>query len=254
MPYYGKLPIILLSELASGREDSYNCRIAAYLLAHLGEEVSVERIARECYLSKSAVSRFCREVGLEDFIDLRERLRTAEKSFERLHADLPAPEQAARIAAGIGEAARQVADTIDYAALDALVAAIAAAPRVACFGLLKAETAALSLQSDLTMLGKRALTKVSFREQMEFLKTAAPDELAIVFSYKGIYFDYDLPSEVKQTRARLWLVTGNPRAALPAGVEGVVAFASDLDFLSHPYQLMVAATLIAQRYAGAECC
>ena len=31
--YYGKLPIVLLSEMAAGREDSYNCRIAAWLLA-----------------------------------------------------------------------------------------------------------------------------------------------------------------------------------------------------------------------------
>ena len=40
MAYYGKLPIVLLSELASGKEDSYNCRIAAYLLRHLVESIS----------------------------------------------------------------------------------------------------------------------------------------------------------------------------------------------------------------------
>ena len=50
MAYYEKLPIVLLSELASGREDSYNCRIAAWLLRHLGEQVSAEEIARACFV------------------------------------------------------------------------------------------------------------------------------------------------------------------------------------------------------------
>ena len=35
MAYYGKLPIVLLSELAAGKEDSNNCRIARYLLERL---------------------------------------------------------------------------------------------------------------------------------------------------------------------------------------------------------------------------
>ena len=68
MSYYGKLPIVLLSETASGKEDSYNCRIAAWLLGHLGENITAEQIAKECFVSKSAVSRFCREVGFEDLL------------------------------------------------------------------------------------------------------------------------------------------------------------------------------------------
>ena len=34
---YGKLPVVLLAELAAGRSDSTNCRIASYLLAHVQE-------------------------------------------------------------------------------------------------------------------------------------------------------------------------------------------------------------------------
>ena len=74
MAYYEKLPIVLLSELASGREDSYNCRIASWLLGHLGEQVSAKEIAQACFVSISAVSRFCKDIGLEDFYALRELL------------------------------------------------------------------------------------------------------------------------------------------------------------------------------------
>ncbi len=49
MAYYRKLPIVLLSELAAGKEDSNNCHIARYLLGRLDhlEDVSVELLAEE---------------------------------------------------------------------------------------------------------------------------------------------------------------------------------------------------------------
>ena len=79
MAYYEKLPIVLLSELAAGPEDSYNCRIAAWLLGHLGEQVSADDVARGCYVSKSAVSRFCRDIGVD--------LSSAPDSYEGFWVD-----------------------------------------------------------------------------------------------------------------------------------------------------------------------
>lgn len=251
MAYYEKLPIVLLSELASGREDSYNCRIAAWLLKHLGEQVSAEEIARACFVSKSAVSRFCREVGLEDFYALREMLATAGKHFERL-GDTDVASQSARVASLGAESMLLAGNTIDTAALDCLAREIATAPRIACFGLLKAQAAALNLQCDLTMLGKQAFTKIAFREQMEYLKNASSDDLIVVFSYRGMYFDYDLPCEARNTHAKLWMVTGNrSRTATQKKplLQGVITFESRLDFASHPYQLMAAAGILAQRAA-----
>ena len=80
---YGKLPVVLLAELAAGRSDSTNCRIASYLLAHVqeAEDLGVEQLAAACYVSKSSISRFCREIGLEDFTELRDLLRHLINSF-----------------------------------------------------------------------------------------------------------------------------------------------------------------------------
>ena len=91
MGYYGKLPIVLLSELAAGREDSNNCRIARYLLGRLDclEGVSVEKLAAECFVPKATVSRFCRDIGLEDFSELRDLLRQTEKTFTLYGEGLP---------------------------------------------------------------------------------------------------------------------------------------------------------------------
>ena len=65
--------------------------------------------------------------------------------------------------------------------------------RVAAFGLLKSEGVAMSLQSDLLMLGKKIDTKLSYRQQMDYMKRVGQDDLIILFSYTGIYFDYQLP-------------------------------------------------------------
>lgn len=138
-------------------------------------------------------------------------------------------------------------------ALGRLAGEIKEAKRVAAFGLLKAETAAISLQSDLTMLGKNAVTKVAFREQMDYLSSAGLEDLVIIFSYTGIYFDYGLPRDVLRQGSKVWLVTGCPDIRERFGEKGLpvhrlLTFRSEQDFVSHPYQLQFAASLIAQRY------
>lgn len=256
MAYYGKLPIVLLSELAAGKEDSTNCRIASYLLGRMGERISVEEIARHCFVSKSAVSRFCRDIGLEDFSELKDLLNAAEKTFELVGGDLAPHEQATAFARLAAESMELAARTLDYRALDRLAEDVRQAKRVACFGLLKAETAALSLQSDLVMLGKNAVTKVAFREQMEFLASATEEDVVLIFSYKGLYFDYDLPRGLLNGKPGLWIITGSPEAEenlRKAGVPytGVLRFESRQDFVSHPYQLMAVAGVISQRVGRA---
>ena len=155
MDYYTKLPIVLLSELAAGREDSNNCRIARYLLERLDclGDVSVEKLAAECFVSKATVSRFCRDIGLEDFSELRDLLRQTEKTFTLYGKGLPPREQGLDFCGRMQESLGLAADTLDYEALGRLAEEIKEAGRVAAFGLLKAETAVISLQSDLVMLG-----------------------------------------------------------------------------------------------------
>ncbi|MBO4888867.1 MAG: MurR/RpiR family transcriptional regulator [Firmicutes bacterium] len=256
MPYYTKLPIVLLSEIAAAREDSYRARMASYLLEHMGQSLTAEEIARDCFVSKSAVSRFCREIGLEDFGELKELLSKTDKNFERIGADLSEEERFKKIARRAGDAMTKCAETLDRAALSELVRLIRTSERIACFGLLKAEAAAINLQSDLTMLGLKALTKVSYRDQMDFLRESGPSDLIIIFSYQGIYFEYDLPAEIREGKGRIFIVTGNPAAKekllqRPL-VRGVLCFSSDLDFISHPYQLLAASSIIAQEVAAAE--
>ena len=254
MAYYTKLPIVLLSEIAAAREDSYRARLASYLLSRMGQSLSVDEIATDCFVSKSAVSRFCREIGLEDFGELKELLAKTDRNFELVLENAQPEDRAGEFIRLAAEAMDQCASTLDYAELSRLVRLISQAQRIACFGLLKAETAAINLQSDLTMLGKRALTKISFKDQMDFLAQSEESDLVIIFSYQGIYFEYDLPAEIREGKGQVFVVTGNPEAMKKLLkrplVKGVLSFSSGLDFASHPYQLLAASSIIAQEAAA----
>ena len=254
MRYYGKLPIVLLSELATEKSDSSNCRIAAYLLANLdrADQIGIEQLAQACYVSTSTISRFCREIGLDSFIELRDLLRSEGRMFTLYGAGQDARQQSRLFAGRVTESLQLALDTLDYAALDALAADLHAAERISIFGLLKAETAAMNLQSDLVMLGKPAVTKVAFREQMVHLASARRGETVLIFSYTGVYFDYGLPQKILHgaDRPNLWFITGDPGAAERFPGARVLAFSSKQDFASHPYQLQLVASLIAQRFAA----
>ena len=252
MASYGKLRIILLSEMAAGKQDSYRCRIAEYLLKRLGKPVSVEEVASACYVSKSAVSRFCRDIGLEDFSELKDLIPYHANAFMPIAHDRSAEEQLDAVASTAADSLLQCAATLDREALGRLTDDILHSAKVACIGLFKAEFAALNLHYDLTMLGKESVSKVAFKDQMDLLASADKYDLIIVFSYKGIFFDYGLPAEIRHGKKRIWIVTGNPDAGetlshLP--LRGILSFSSRLDFNSHPYQLITAASMIAQQTA-----
>ena len=86
MPY-GKLPIVFLSTLASEKKDSTNSQIATYLLNHLDgiKDIGIQEMAKECSVAMSSISRFCKEIGLNDFNELRELLITTNMTFEQVN-------------------------------------------------------------------------------------------------------------------------------------------------------------------------
>ncbi len=71
---YGKIPVALLSAMASEKNHSTNSVIAAYMLTHREQlpHMKIQQLAAVCHVSVSSVSRFCREIGLQDFSELHE--------------------------------------------------------------------------------------------------------------------------------------------------------------------------------------
>ena len=249
---WDKLTIVFMSELVSQDDGSTNCQIASYILSNIEEvkKSNIKELAEKCHVSASSMSRFCKEVGLNDFHDLKMLLSDARFEFELVNNQSNRENKIISFIDQVKMSLDQVAGSLDPHMLHQLVTDIHRYKKVALFGLLKAETVAMNLQSDLMILGKQTTTKVSVSLQKEYINQATEDDLIIIFSYKGIYFDLTKALKgIDHKKPKIYVVTGNQEIARNRRINHVLSFSSNLDYISHPYQLQVVGSLIAQTYA-----
>ncbi len=251
--YSGKLPVVLLSTIASEADGSINCQIANYILKHLDEiaGITISELAKRCHVADSSISRFCRDIGLIDFIELKKLLANNELG-ELVHSQgNTIKERSIYLAMQAIKSLESAVNSLDYHVIEELVEDIAQYEDVAIFGHLKAETVAMNLQNDLLSLGKVTTTKVSFHQQMEYIKNAEKEQLIIIFSYTGIYFDYGFPKALllKKRNFKIYFITSRKDAKKEEIYDRVIYFESLQDYASHPYQIQLIASIIAQNYA-----
>ena len=254
---YGKLPVVFLSVIASEKSGSTNSIIADYILNHMDEvrDLGIKEIAERCHVGTGSVSRFCKDIGLRDFVELRELLNTAGDNFEP-HSLAESPgERAAEYGKKVKHSIDLVTKTLSARRLEELCRDMRQYEKVALFGLLKAESAAVHLQGDLWMMGKHVYTNVSYDQQIEYIRNAGNDSLIVIFSYTGAYFEYQkeklFRGRDKRDRPRIWMVSGRQKAFLEY-VARVLEIKSQQDQAGHPYQLLYVAGLIAQEYGKTE--
>lgn len=218
---YGKLPIVFLSTLASEKKDSTNSQIATYLLNHLDDnkDIGIQEMAKECSVAMSSTSSKAKDRLKEYSSKVKESITMVEKS-------------------------------IDIQQIDALCKEIQKYEQVGIFGLLKAGTVAFNLQSDLLMLGKQTYSNISYKQQLQYISSTNEDDLLIIFSYTGSYFDYPDIRTLKNRlkKPQIWLISSK-QESYPDFIDHVITFDSKQDQNSHPYQLQFIASLIAQEYA-----
>lgn len=234
----GKLPIVFLSTLASEKKDSTNSQIATYLLNHLDDikNIGIQEMAKECSVAMSSISRFCKEIGLNDFNELRELLISTKMNFEQYSSSSKAKNRLEEYSLKVKESITMVEKSIDMQQIDALCKEIQKYQQVGIFGLL--------------MLGKQTYSHISYKQQLQYISSTNEDDLLIIFSYTGCYFDYtDIRTlKNKLKKPQIWLISSK-KESYPDFIDHVITFDSKQDQNSHPYQLQFIASLIAQEYA-----
>ena len=137
---YGKLPIVFLSTLASEKKDSTNSQIASYLLNHLDDikDIGIQEMAKECSVAMSSIFRFCKEIGLDDFNELRELLISTNMSFEQYSTSSQSKDRLKEYSSKVKESIEMVEESIDMQQIDLLCKEIKKHDHIAIFGLLKA--------------------------------------------------------------------------------------------------------------------
>ena len=241
---YEKFPVVFLSMLSSEKADSTNSIIAEYILAHRSEmdEMGIKDLAQACHVGTGSVSRFVREIGLNDFSELKTIMKEAVFHFEKT--------EGRDWSETVTESIKQAAVTTDMKQIEKLCSDLRNYESIYACGMLKAESAALNMQVDMLMLGKRVRTSVAYKDQIETILNAGKEDLIIIYSYTGSFFEYQ-DFRIREKRLQLpkiWMITGSKKE-MPWFVNEVISFDSDLSQLTHPYQLETIESLIVQTYA-----
>ena len=249
---YDKLPIVFLSTVASERKDSTNSQIASFILDHLDEvqNLGIKEMAAQCNVAISSISRFCKEIGLRDFAELKELLLSTHMRFEENSNSSSYQDRLHDYSHKVKESIEMVEKSVDMKAITDLCQDIENYNKVAVFGLLKAGSVALNLQGDLLMLGKQVYTNVSYTQQIQYILTSNENDLIIIFSYTGSYFEYQNLRALKNKlkAPKIWFITSEVKQ-YPEFIDRLITFQSLQDQNSHPYQLQFIAGLIAQEYS-----
>ncbi len=249
------MPIYLLSTIASQKDDSTNCQIASYILENLEsvKRMTIVELAQGCYVSNSSISRFCKDIGLHDFVELKDLLRSSELSYRLLSQKETTKERSEEFVSMIQDGIKTMVESLDYAVFDRLAEDLMKYPRIAAFGLLKAESAAMNFQHDMLMLGKIVTTKVSFSQQKEFMKKADENDCIVIFSYGGYYFtNYDRLSFSKGQKPKIYMITTNENNQVNGYVDEIIQFNASTPYLAaNPYLMQVIEGIVVQNLAYA---
>ena len=254
------LIIILLATLNSEPKDSNNYRIAKYIIDHLQtlEDCTLSDLAKHCFVANSSISRFCREIGFKDFNELK--IQLIRFQMESKQATNKFHYQTMLGRSLVDSYLTSVIENLTYmvtpdmeSRINQLAEDIERYEKVAAFGYMHSENAALSLQYDLQTSRKIIYTSLRFADQVDYLRHASERDLIIIFSDMATYFKrvFARVKPFKDTlhKPKIYMVTGNEHSALEY-VDTYIRYHSRHDYASHPYPLMVIASLISLAYAS----
>lgn len=252
------LVIILLSTINSEPKDSNNYKIAKYLLENLHtlEDLSISDLANNCFVSNSSISRFCKEIGLDNYNTLKSQIIKIPLEYRYAHNKFNfTPSKNENILQSyvfsiIDNLKNLYTDKLD-SQITALVKNIYQYKEVGVFGYMHSESIALNLQYDLQTNGKLIFTHIKFTNQKEFINNADENTLIIIFSESGSYFNRVYPRTTpftnQKNKPKIVLITSNLNATFPY-VDEYITYSSRNDYASHPYSLMTIESMIALKY------
>lgn len=253
------LIIILLSLINSEINDSNNYKIAKYILENINvlENCSITELAKKCYVSNSSISRFCRDIGLKDYNELKNQVAKYQIShkiaihkfnYQGINGQTPVHSYIDEVINNL----QLLRNSININDIKDLVKDIYNYKHVAAFGYLQSETVALNLQFDLQTNRKIIFTCMQYANQIEHIKNADENHLIIIFSDSGTYFKraFARTHIFKNTlhKPKICLITGNQNIHLPY-VDKYIRYKSGNDYASHPYPLIVLSGIICSQYS-----
>lgn len=253
----------LLIILNNGKENSTYYHIANILLCNFAsiKDMTISEVAELCFVSKSTISKFTRYIGFDDFLELK--LAASYKSNKHSnylnysdnilsYMESHTKEEYIDVIIDDLELAKS---SIDMNKIDELVENLIKYDKVAAFGLLYSESAAMDLQIKLAYNQKYIITHTNDVAQNEFIKNADKDTLVIIFTNSGDYIKkYQLMAGnidkniFKQTKAKIAVITANDEMEKHPYVDLCITFQHASSVQTHSILFQVITDFVAIKY------
>lgn len=241
--------------LDQASEDSSDYRIAHYLLenCYVVQNISIQDVAEKCYVSKSTVSRFCRQIGYQDYRELNQAiyeafLRASQVKFkpymERTDGNQLYLDE-------VQECLDIVRKLATPALIDEVVGDLMTHKRVGLLGKMQSNSVAIDLQHDLLVSHKVAAAPMMPENQLAFIENSDKETFLLVISSSGTYFRGFLTSNTfeRDRRPKVTLLTNNAEMIGDPAYDRVIALPCEDTYAKHPLALKLFCNLIAVNYA-----
>ncbi|WP_238902806.1 MULTISPECIES: MurR/RpiR family transcriptional regulator [unclassified Clostridium] len=261
----GELLNRLLIILNNGKENSTYYHVASVLLSNFSSlrNMTISEVADLCFVSTSTISKFARYIGFDDFLEMK--LASSYKSNKDTndlnykdnilsYLDEHTEEEYIDL---IIDDLRLAKSSIDMSKIDELVGDLIKYDKVAAFGLLYSESAAMDFQMKLAYNEKYITTHISDVQQTEFIKNADKDTLIIIFTNSGNYIKKhqlittgDIDKNVfRKTKAKIVAITANKEMEGHPYVDLCITFKHASKIQTHSILFQLITDYIVFRYA-----
>lgn len=220
----------LLPTLGDGDKQA---RVIAYLLGHPGQVVrmSITELGDQLGVSESGIVKVCKKVGVSGFKELKRLLALAPPIRAEAIGDEidPDDDHAAVVAKLFTNAVEDLRDThaaLDLEALGRGVDAVAAAGRVACYGVGGSGPLALDAHHKFLLTGFRSEAYTDAHLAAMSAAMLDPGDVALLFSYSGETRAINGVVRVAQRRGATTIAITSHRHTTLTALADVVLYAS----------------------------
>ena len=218
-----ELSSVLMNALATEEKSSTNYIIASYVMNHINDlkknnnHLTTGYLAKQCNVSKASISRFCRDVGFEDFYTFKYMIKnyyphnTLSKKYSFINNSSTVYDDFMRELTVSLDSFKM---KYDQKVLDQLIEDLHTYKNIVMMGHQQSFAMALTLQNDLgSAFCKYAHVCGEPAMQAKYFEKATSDDLFVVFSATGKFFNNTLIKQKlhrKENEPRIYLITINP--------------------------------------------
>ncbi len=223
-------------------------------------DISINQVAEQCNVSKSTISKFIRNIDFEDYASFRAAATFKENkygfslNYNQNIAEYIEENGMDSYLDIIHNDIEECKQSIDMNKIDELAKDLIKYKKVASFGLLFSEIAALDLQTKLAYNGKFIITNLNDVKQDEFIHNAKEDTLIIIFSNSGSYMkkyqmsEFQITKNFLNTKAKIILITSNKEMEEFKNVDLCISFNNTSNVQTHSNIFQIINDYITLRY------